>query len=98
MLHDDCNDVENLLHICHDYSLHLSGEDFGNSSMLFERYFLFTETMRFGKRAAELAESREKSRKDDKVVVFVITDDPDCSKKVSVAMMSVVIMSGMIVL
>ena len=89
MLYDNYYDVANLLHICHDYSLHSSGEDFGNSLMLFERYFLFPETMRFGKRAADLAEWREKSRKDDKVVVFVITDDLDCLKNVSVVMMAI---------
>ena len=42
-----------------------------------------SETMELGKRAAELAESRAKSLKDDEVIVFINTDDPDCLENVS---------------
>ena len=42
-------------------------------------------------RAAELAESKAKSQKDDEVVVSINSDDPDCLKRVSLMTMTIIL-------
>ena len=52
-------------------------------------YFI-SETMVFGERIAEVAESKAKLLKGDEVVVSINTDDFDCLKNVSLMMMTII--------
>ena len=47
--------------------------------------------MGFTERAAELAEAKAKSQKDDEVVLSINSDDLDCLKNVSLMTMTIIL-------